>query len=56
MCNLLILKLDLSLNVSDFTLIGERWVHFLFNERNLLWNRVFRKTRTHSSAVFGAKN
>ena len=33
MCELLILKLDLCLNVSDFTSIGQRWIHFLFNEK-----------------------
>ena len=33
MCELLILKLDLCSNVSDFTSIGQRWIHFLFNEK-----------------------
>ena len=33
MCKLLILKLDLCLNVSDFTSIGQRWIHSLFNEK-----------------------
>ena len=33
MYELLILKLDLCSHVSDFTSIGQRWIHSLFNEK-----------------------
>ena len=33
MCELLILKLNVFLNASDFSLIVWRWIHSLFNEK-----------------------
>ena len=33
MCELLILKLNVFLNTSDFSLIVWRWIHSLFNEK-----------------------